>query len=283
MPPHGSVADLRFVSGLSCDRFGQQLTDQLVADGVQVDRSLSLDEPTTLAAAEIGPDGSATYRFYFAGTSAPQLPGAALRAGVEALSETRDGIFFTGGLALVLEPMATTIRAAITQLPDDVLFVLDVNCRPAVIDDRDAYVSHLQGVLPRVDIVKVSDDDLNYLFPDVATAEAATRLVESGASVVVVTAGSAKTTVIGREREADVLVPPITGGVVDTIGAGDTFGAGLLAWWAAAGLGRSDVSVENVERAVAAGHAAAAVVVTRRGADPPHLADLRMDWPTPSA
>ncbi len=275
-------ADVRFVGGLSADRFGQRLTDQLVADGVRVDRSMALEMPTTLAAAEIDANGAASYRFYFAGTSAPELSSEALAAAFHELDGAGSNIFFTGGLALVLEPMATVVRASIANLPPTAVFVLDVNCRPAVIDDRDAFVANVVEALPRADIVKVSDDDLEYLYPGVSTSEAAQRLVEGGASVVVVTAGSEKTIVIGADQTTEVLVPPISGGVVDTIGAGDTFGAGLIAWWSAAGLDRNAVSVAMVEQAVAAGHAAAAVVVTRRGADPPHLADLHIDWPTPS-
>jgi fructokinase len=74
-------------------------------------------------------------------------------------------------------------------------------------------------------------------------------------------------------------VPPVPSDVVDTIGAGDTFGAGLLAWWSAAGAGRGDVTIANLAAAIRVGHAAAGVVVTRRGADPPRRDELDVEWP----
>jgi fructokinase len=266
-------ADVQFAGGISRDRFGQLLVAQLERDGVRIDYSTRSERPSTLAAAEIDEHGAATYRFYFESTAAPLLDRNEVGAAVEALSRDAAGVLFTGGLGLVLEPMAGAIIEGIDQLDDRTLFMLDVNCRPAVIDDRSRYLSRVEQAARRADIVKVSDEDLNYLSPDL-------DLFALGAQVVVVTAGSSHTTVITAESSIDVPVPPISGGVVDTIGAGDTFGAGLLAWWAASGFGRQDVSLDRIVKAVTAGHAAAAVVVSRRGADPPYLHELTIDWPS---
>jgi fructokinase len=267
-------ADVQFVGGLSHDRFGEQLVAQLARDGVHVDFSTRTDHPSTLAAAEIDDHGTATYRFYFDGTSAPLLERKDVHAALDAVHDDRAGIFFTGGLGLVLEPMATAIIDGVDHLGDDTLFMLDVNCRPAVIGERDRYIDRVRHAAARADIVKVSDEDLAYL------AMGANSLLDAGARLVVVTAGASQTTVVTANGSVVVPVPPISGGVVDTIGAGDTFGAGLLAWWVASRFGRDDVTIDHVVEAVAAGHAAAAIVVSRRGADPPYLSELMIDWPS---
>ena len=270
-------ADVEFVGGLSVDRFGSLLRERLEADGVATRFAVSTEAPTTLAAAEVGGDGAATYRFYFEGTSAPLVDEAAVGRAVASLGSA--DILFTGGLGLVLEPMATSVIGALDAVGAEVVVVIDVNCRPAVIPDRDAYVARIERAIARADIVKVSDEDLAYLLPTLDTAAAAQRVLDTGAHAVVVTAGSSRTTIVTAAGERIVEVPAVTGGIVDTIGAGDTFGAGLLAWWSAAGAGRDEMSLDDLAAAVRVGHAAAGVVVTRRGADPPHRDELDVEWP----
>jgi fructokinase len=268
-------ADVEFVGGLSHDRFGTLLTNGLVDDGVGVGYAPRTDAPTTLALAEIGGDGSAEYRFYLDGTAAPRVDPYDIPTGSVPAPE----IFFTGGLGLVLEPMASSVATAIANLDGETLLVVDVNCRPAVVADRRAYVERIEAVVGRADIVKVSDEDLRYLSPDLDLLGAARRVVDLGARSVVVTAGASRTTVLVDDRLEEIAVPPVRGPVIDTIGAGDTFGAGLIAWWSAAGNGRSEVSIDRLAAAVRVGHAAAGVVVTRRGADPPRRSELDLDWP----
>jgi len=270
-------AEVEFVGGLSVDRFGSLLRDRLEGDGVRTTYAVSTDAPTTLAAAEIDDGGSATYRFYFDGTSAPLVALEAAAAAVAALGS--NDVLFTGGLGLVLEPMASSVMSALDSVADDIVVMIDVNCREAVIPDRAAYVARIGRAAARADIVKVSDDDLAYLTPTLDTEAAARRLLDLGTRAVIVTAGCAYTTILMAEGRTSVEVPPAPGSLVDTIGAGDTFGAGLLAWWSAAGAGRSDVTIENLAAAVRVGHAAAGVVVTRQGADPPRRDELDVEWP----
>lgn len=263
-------ATVSFVGTLSNDRFGTLLTQQLVDDGVEVvaDRT---ERPTTLAAAELGDDGAASYRFYIDGTSAPLLTPESFRPG-------HTDVLFAGGLGLLVEPMATTLVNLIGSRADDVLVMIDINCRPKIVDDRDAYLAHVASVVSRADIVKVSDEDLDYLSPGVDAIAAAELLLAQGAVAVLVTAGSKHTTIVTAEGRLDTPVPPLAAPLVDTIGAGDTFGGGLVAWWVESGLGRSDVNRANLQRAVTAAHAAAAIVVVRRGAVPPFRNELPPDW-----
>lgn len=265
--------DVSFVGALSDDRFGSMLRGQLVSDGVDVSRAPVVGVPTTLAAAELDERGAASYRFYIEGTSAPTLDHEPVL--------TASGVVFTGGLALVLEPMASTVESMVTSMvtsaPADTVVVVDVNCRPQVIDDRDAYVERVRRVVADTAVVKVSDDDLVYLSPDLSPLDAARELLSAGPQVVLVTRGGGGVHVLTRSGDRLVPVEPVE--VVDTIGAGDTFGGALIAWLTlhrvdAAGLG--DLAL--LERAVRAANLAAGVACTRRGADPPHLADLPPDW-----
>jgi fructokinase len=263
-------APVTFVGAMSTDRFGSMLAAQLDLDGVAVAAGRT-DLPTTLAAAELDESGAASYRFYIEGTSAPALvPGD--------VGVVEPGILFTGGLGLVLQPMADTVLGLIENADASTLVVVDINCRPKIISDRDSYLVLVRRALARADLVKVSDDDLAYLDPGADSIDAARRLLHDGPRVVLVTAGAEGTSIVTSDGVIEVPVGQLAGPVVDTIGAGDTFGGGLVAWWHAAGLGRDGMTHEALVQAVRAAHAAAAVVVTRPGADPPNRTDLPDDW-----
>jgi fructokinase len=262
-------ADVAFVGAISADRFGTLLSGRLADDGVRTDRLQRVDLPTTLAAAELDAAGAATYRFYFAGTSAPALTSAPL-------VQSGD-IVFTGGLALVLEPMAETVATLVADAAGWSLVMVDVNCRPQIVPDRTTYVARLGRVLAGTDVVKASDDDLDYLFPAVDPLDAARGLLDRGPVAVLVTRGGAGVDVVVADGHRRVPVEPV--GVVDTIGAGDSFAGGFLTWWVAAGLGRSEIgSLDHLVGAVAAANSVAGVVCTRRGADPPWRSDLPDGW-----
>ena len=234
-----------------------------------IDPIQRVDAPTTLAAAEIDERGGAVYRFYVSGTSAPALVNPAMPPTVDVL--------VTGGLGLVLEPMATTIEQLVSAADEEMLVFLDVNCRPLVIDDRDRYVGGVDRVAERSDVVKVSDEDLEYLHPGLDVRAAAERMLRLGPSVVLVTCGAAGVNVVSAAGMREVPVSPVE--VVDTIGAGDAFGGGFLSWWVQSGRSRTDLEdLDVVERAVAAANTVAGVVCTRRGADPPWRRELPADW-----
>jgi fructokinase len=259
--------DVEFVGAMSTDRFGTMLRSRLVADGVGVADAPEVDVPTTLAAAELDDGGAASYRFYIEGTSAPML--------TELPALAPGSAVFTGGLALVLEPMASTVAAM--SVPPETLVVVDVNCRPLVIADRDAYVERVRSVVGRSHLVKVSDEDLDYLDPGVDHVTAARRLLDLGPRAVLVTGGGAGVRIVTAAGERFVPVDPVD--VVDTIGAGDTFGGALLAWWTINGLGSGQTDdLDLLGAAVAAANTAAGIACTRRGAEPPRRAELSADW-----
>ena len=261
--------EVAFAGAVSNDRFGSLLAAELEASGVGLEALQRVEAPTTLAAAEIDEHGAASYRFYVTGTSAPALVNPPLPPTVDVL--------VTGGLGLVLEPMATTIEQMVSATAEETLVFLDVNCRPLVIDDRDRYVDGVDRVAERSDVVKVSDEDLEYLHPGLDVRNAAEKILRLGPSVVLVTRGAAGVNVVSRTGLREVPVQEVD--VLDTIGAGDAFGGGFLGWWAETGRVRTDLGdLDVVARAVSAANVVAGVVCTRRGADPPWRNELPADW-----
>ena len=249
-----------FLCRLSADRFGRMLRDSLEADGVIAVREPA-QEPTTLAVVDVDAAGVAGYRFYLSGTSAAAMTGITLPDGTTAL--------LIGALGLVMEPIGSAIERLVGSLPDDVLLMLDPNCRPSAIADRPSYLDRVARVLRRADVVKVSTEDLDYLgWPRDISAARCTLITDGAAPVTVMTASGHKSL---------VPVPPVD--VVDTVGAGDAFGGAFLAWWTAKRLGRLDLAQDDkVRAATAAAVEVSALTCARRGAEPPWPAELTTRW-----
>jgi fructokinase len=262
-------ADVSFGGAISVDRFGSMLAAQLAADNVALDLVERCDEPTTLAVAELDDRGTASYRFYVDGTSAPSY--------TTKLEDRRPEWLFTGGLGLVFEPMADTVEVMLDDRPAGCAVMVDVNCRSRVVRDRERYLSRLDRVAARADVVKVSDEDVAYLTPGVAPLEAARTLLARGPRAVLLTAGGAAVHVLTAAGETEVPVPRVD--VVDTIGAGDSFSGGFLAWWSAGERTVDDLeALDHLVPAVIAAIAVAGITCTRRGADPPWRHELPGDW-----
>ncbi len=262
----GQVA---FLGRLSNDRFGSALREALAGDGVELDLVETTEAPTTLAIAELDDRGSATYRFHTAETAAPGLTADAVR---RALAR-RPVALHVGTLGLVLEPMASALVAGVESAPDATLVMIDPNCRPLVIADRDAYLDRLGRVLRRADVVKVSAEDAAYISPGAPLEEAARDLLEAGPSVVLATDGGRAVLVVGRGFTFEVAVPAVP--IVDTVGAGDAFGGAFLARWMDRGLGRADLAdPAAVRAAVSLAVDVATLTCQRAGADPPHRAEV---------
>jgi fructokinase len=259
--------DVSFAGGVSDDVFGQRISAMLSADGVAQVLPVRTGLLTTLALAALDDSGVATYRFYVEGTAAPAVgPGdISLPEGLLALA--------VGTLGLVLEPAADSTVKAVAAASDSTLVFVDPNCRPSVIADEAAYRERLNRVFQRADVVKVSGDDLEYLSPGLERLEAARGLLEHGVHVVLFTDGAAGVHIVTREDDMVVAVPTVD--VVDTVGAGDAFGGGFLAFWLARGLTRADLnSPENLKWAVGRAVTVAAMTCQRVGANPPYLHEL---------
>ena len=258
-----------FLGRLSTDRFGARMRAQLQEDGVSLDAVVETEDPTTLALAEVDAEGAATYRFYVGGTSAP---GLTEKDALRVLPE-RVEMLHVGTLGLVFEPTAAALEAVVERVAGEALVMLDLNIRPPVLRDPEHYRARLQRLLPRTHVVKASDDDLAWLDPRRSEVEAARALLETGPAVVLLTRGGEGVTAVTADGETDV--PALKVDVVDTIGAGDAFGGGFLAWWRRSGLGTEDLKrTDAVLDATRFACVVAGRTVERAGASPPRLAEV---------
>jgi fructokinase len=258
----GSVT---YLGCLSTDRFGGILREALLADGVDLSLTETTFAPTTLAVAELDPDGAATYRFHTAETSAPQVSPAAVATALA----TAPRAFHLGTLGLVLEPMASALAGGAAGASPDTLVMLDPNCRPAVIAEKEPYLRRLEHLIARADVVKVSADDLEFIEPGVPAVGAARAIAARGPAVVLLTDGARPVLVVTVTGTVEVAVPPVA--VVDTIGAGDAFGGAFLACWIERGFGRAELAdAAAVRDATTRAVEVAALTCQRPGADPPH-------------
>ncbi|HVV20548.1 MAG TPA: carbohydrate kinase [Pseudonocardiaceae bacterium] len=265
-------APVAFLSRVSTDSFGDALLHRLDDSGVRTGFVQRGPEPTTLAVVTLADDGSARYAFYTRGTADRLVtdPGP-LPDDVTALS--------LGTLSLLLEPGASVYETMLRrESARGKLTVLDPNIRAGLIDDPAAYRARFTSWLPDIGVLKVSEDDARWLADlsdDGDIDPVLERWLAAGVTAVVLTRGADGLTVVTDDR---VDVPSAPAKVADTIGAGDTVHAAVLAWLHGHDV-RSARDVAKLDRAAwaeALGYAAraAAVTVSRVGAEPPYAAEL---------
>jgi fructokinase len=267
-----------YLGGLSRDAFGALMSDRLAANGVALDLAPVVDEPTTLAVVHLDDQGRASYGFYLDGTSAagleasmlPELPaGATLHVSL-------------GAIGLGHVPTGRTLATLLEAAHGDRVTSLDPNVRPSVfgqVDGVDTYTSLLETlVAEHLDLVKVSDEDLALLHPDADDPlDVARDWARSGPAVVVVTRGP-DGAIAFRDGRPDVEVAGRTVEVVDTVGAGDAFTSGLLAWLDQHGhltrAGLDALGDDDLTAALRQAVEVAAITCTRAGSDPPRAEEL---------
>ncbi|GAP51498.1 carbohydrate kinase family protein [Streptomyces azureus] len=253
-----------FCSRVSYDAFGEALLDRLRETGVDVSSVQRGTEPTTLAVATVGADGSAAYSFYVDGTADRLFTApAALPPGTRAVS--------FGTCSLVLEPGASAyeelMRAAAAQ---GVFTTLDPNIRAGLIRDADAYRARFKSWLPSVSLLKLSEEDAQWL------GGTPQEWLAAGPAAVVITRGGDGLTAFTTGGE--YAVPGERVEVVDTIGAGDTVNAALLHGLAArdalSGRALAALGPEGWTGLLGFAARAAAVTCSRAGAEPPYAHEL---------
>lgn len=255
------------LSGVSTDLFGQQLRAALRKSHVEASHLVESERPTTLAFVTLS-EGQASYAFYDENSAGRMvrcgdLP--ALNAGVSTL--------YFGGISLACEPAAETYAALCHQNCGGKVIMLDPNIRPGFITNEERFRARLDGMLRCADIVKVSDEDLNWIYPDnQPIAQKVAHLQNEGPKLVVLTKGGQGATAWNMEGIM-VDVPVRNVEVVDTVGAGDTFNAGVLAYLAEHSLltkpALSAIGPAAMTAALSFGASVAGVTVSRAGADSP--------------
>jgi len=259
-----------FLGRLSDDVFGRELAELLKADGASLQLASVGSEPTTVAMAEVDSDGFAEYQFLVQGTSAPNLTPEMIP---ERFGSEVTALHF-GTLGLVLEPMASTLIQLMISERGRRVVMLDPNIRIGLVPDSE-YRDLLHLAISQSTIVKASEADLAWLYPGLDHEEAADRILSEGVSLVVVTLGARGAFAAHRGARLSVDAPYVE--VVDTIGAGDAFGAALMAWLYDHHLLSVDLSLSPDELRAALKFAClvAALTCARAGADPPTRADLQ--------
>ena len=263
-------APTSFLGRLSTDAFGVMLAHELEADRADLSLVSYGPEPTTQAVADLDGDGLAEYEFVVQGTSAPNLTREMLP---DRLPADVDALHI-GTLGLVLEPMATTLTEMAEREGEQRVLMLDPNIRSRLVTDARDYRQRLDALIAHSTIVKASENDLAWLYPDLDCETGARRVLDLGARLVLVTLGAAGALAVSAAGPFRVAAPEVK--VVDTIGAGDAFGAAVLAWLHDHDALRPDLSLSRQELETMAGFAClvAAITCTRVGADPPWRAEL---------
>ncbi len=265
-------APVAFLGRVSTDAFGRMLKRHLEENGVDLRYLQRGPEPTPLAFVQMAEGGEPEFAFYREDTADRLLASEDVPARLPPEVST----LHFGSLSLVLEPLATTLRTLFHREHGGRLISLDPNVRPRMITDPDAYRRMLEALIARADVVKASRADLCWLYPGVPVLQAASRWREMGPAIVVVTL--AEDGAVGFGGAGTMRVPGKPAKVVDTVGAGDAFTAGLLGWLyhqdrlTRAGL--RGLSREEFTRALDYANQVAALTCERAGADPPRREEV---------
>lgn len=270
-------ADVQFLGAMASDFLGERLFRRLEENGVGTSLLRRVNRPVTLAFVEKNEKGEARYAFYRNGTadlgfSEDDLPPAL----------PPDAHFLlAGSISLALHPIAAAVTKLIEREGRRLLVSLDPNIRPSLIQDKESHIAHIEALLGSSAIFKASDADLEWMYGKKPLDEVVSHILSLGPEIVFVTRGEAGALAATIKARSSVNAFDVQ--VVDTIGAGDTFHAGLLV-----ALEMRMIRTREALAALDAGTlrgilrfaaAAAAVTCTREGADPPRLEELLQHYP----
>ena len=260
------VIDTRFIDGISTDDYGQMAKDELAASGAKLDYVKYSDKPTCLAIVSLSDSGSASYEFVIENTATfdftpDWLPNP---------QTERPALLHIGTLATVIEPGASVLFEWAQSVAKVAPIVFDPNIRPAVISDRKQYVMQVERWVSISSAVKVSDEDIRWLYPSLEIEQVVDSWLAKGPSLIVVTSGDKG--LAGYRMGEKVSVDAVKVVVADTVGAGDTVGAILVEAIVKDGL--DTLSGVRLEMMLKRAAKAAAITVSRSGANPPTLKEI---------
>ena len=260
--------DVHFIDGISSDAYGQSARAELVRDDVNLDLALASDKPTCTATVSLDASGSASYEFLIDGTATFDFNSSWLPDPYRYQPQ----VLHIGTLVTIIEPGASALYDWAMQVAEFAPIVFDPNIRPSVMPDRDLYEAAVEKWAGLSAVIKVSDDDLAWLFPGQSIDEIAQRWINDGVFLVVVTRGA--NGLVGYTAQGRVEVPGVKVDVADTVGAGDTVGAIVVEAMVTHGLIalHGDLLRDVLARAASA----AAITCSRKGAQPPYKHELPM-------
>jgi fructokinase len=259
--------DVHFIDGISTDEYGVAARKELLDDEVKLDLALTSDKPTCLAIVSLDANGGASYEFKIDGTATfdfdlKWLPDP---------SRYKPQVLHIGTLVTVIQPGADVLYDWAMQVAEFAPIVFDPNIRPSVMGDRDLYEAAVEKWAALSTVIKVSDDDMAWLYPGQKYEDVAQRWLIDGAALVVVTRGS--NGIIGFTADGAVEVDGAKITVADTVGAGDTVGAIIVEAMIEKGILAltGDVLKATLHRAAVA----AGITCSRKGAQPPYKHELK--------
>ena len=258
--------DTQFIDGISTDDYGQMAKGELISAGVKLDYIKYSDKPTCLAIVSLSDSGSASYEFVIENTATfdftpDWLPNP---------QTERPSLLHIGTLATVIEPGASILFDWAKSVAKVVPVVFDPNVRPAVMNDREKYVMQVERWVSISSTVKVSDEDIKWLYPSLEIEQVVKNWLAKGPTLIVVTYGDKG--LAGYRDGEKVSVDAVKVAVADTVGAGDTVGAILVEAIVKDGL--STLSGVRLEMMLKRAAKAAAITVSRSGANPPTLKEI---------
>ena len=255
--------DTYFIDGISTDAYGELARAELLADGVNLDYTMSSSNPTAVATVTLDSNGGASYEFLLEGSATfefnePWLPNPA----------APPAVLHVGTLATVVEPGATNLFNWARKV--DAPLVYDPNVRSSVVSERERYVAIVEKWASISSAIKMSADDLTWLYPEMDFRSAAWNFINAKTQLVLVTRGEFG--IVGFTEDGEVAIPGVAVDVVDTVGAGDTVGAILVE--AIVKYGLDNLVGATLERTLGRAVQAAAITCSRAGANPPSLHEL---------
>jgi fructokinase len=265
-------AEAAFLGRIGNDFLGARLFDRLVANGVDASPVARRDQGATLAFVSRSPSGDARYAFYSEGAADRSFAAEDLPPSLP----PRARYLVIGSISMLQEPLATTVESLAERERDRLLVSFDPNIRPGLIPDRAAYMRRFERWASLSAIVKISSDDLEWLYPGASPENGIARLRSLGPELVVVTLGHAGS--IAEHSRAAARAGAFAVKVADTIGAGDTFHAALLFLLDREGVAsREDllgIDAASLGYMLSFANAAAAADCTHAGAEPPYLPEV---------
>ena len=256
----------QFIDGLSTDQYGQMAKKELITAGVKLDYVKYSDKPTCLAIVSLSESGSATYEFVIENTATFDF----ILEWLPNPQTERPSLLHIGTLATVIEPGASVLLEWAQSVARVAPVVFDPNIRPAVISDRKQYVDQVERWVAISSAVKVSDEDIRWLYPSLEIEQVVNNWLTKGPSLIVVTYSDKGLT--GYRLSEKVSIDAVKVKVADTVGAGDTVDAILVEAIVKDGL--DSLTGSRLETMLKRAAKAAAITVSRVGANPPTSEEL---------